>query len=159
VQLLFQNINVFLMYAPKFSCSSKTYRLEVSALDSTTPTKPSLQVILNKEVIFESTGKWLFPLFDLEDYLGDHPLDMKLTEVRDKVIGKAAALLILRLGAGQVHGYLMSDLAITILEDSGTPYTYDERVARIDCQTEEILLEIDDLDLAYQLLCRRAKRC
>lgn len=119
---------------------------------------PSLTVFVGDQVIFQSDGKWLYPLFDLEDHLKSHPYDMKQTYIHDKVVGKAAALLMVRLGVGQVHGVLMSDLASQVFETWGVPYSYDQRVERIDCQTEAILQEISDPEIAYNILCARAKR-
>ncbi len=119
----------------------------------------SLKVLLNGKVIFQSDEHWLLPLFDLEDHLREHPVNMALTEVHDKVIGKAAALLILRLGAGSVHGEVMSELADAVLRQAGISHTFNQMVKRIDCQTEELLLAIDDMDAAYEILCKRANRC
>lgn len=119
----------------------------------------SLLITQNDEVIFQSNKRWLFPLFDFEDYLSDHHIDLSLTKVHDKVIGKAAALLILRLGAGSVHGDVMSELAHNAFKQASITHTYNTLVERIDCQTEEILLEIDDPDIAYQILCKRAHHC
>ena len=89
----------------------------------------------------------------------EHPAEIALADVRDKVIGKAAALLIVRLGVGCVHGDVMSELAVKVFSQSGIPHTFDKLVKRIDCQTEEILLEIDDQDIAFRILCKRANRC
>jgi hypothetical protein len=119
---------------------------------------PSLIVFIADLVVFQSEGKWLFPLFDLEDYLMNHPVDMKNAHIHDKVVGKAAALLMVRLGVGQVHGVLMSDLASQVFETWEIPYSFDQRVERIDCQTEAILQEISDPEIAYKLLSHRAKR-
>ncbi len=121
--------------------------------------KPSLQVFENGEIYFESNGKWLYPLFDLQDFLAEHPLDLSRASLRDKVIGKAAALLAVRLGFQRLHGDLMSDLAIAFLESKGVAFSFDMHVPQIDCQTEELLKDMDDLDEAYRILCMRAKRC
>ncbi len=121
--------------------------------------KPSLQVFEDGEIYFESNGKWLYPLFDLQDFLAEHPLDLSKSSLRDKVIGKAAALLAFRLGFQRLHGDLMSDLAIAFLESKGVAFSFDTRVPQIDCQTEELLKDMDDLDEAYRILCMRAKRC
>ena len=116
----------------------------------------SFEIIQNGEIIFKSEKRWLFPLFDFEDYLTVHPIDMSRAEVHDKVIGKAAALLIIRLGAGSVHGDVMSELAHLVFDQVSMPHTFNTLVERIDCQTEEILLEINDPDIAYQILSERA---
>ncbi|MGV8027207.1 MAG: DUF1893 domain-containing protein [Anaerolineaceae bacterium] len=128
-------------------------------MDSKFPEGVSLQAFFNGKIIFQSKSHWLFPLFDLEDYLKDHPVDMALTEVHDKVIGKAAAILLLRLGVGCIYGNVMSELADTVLCHAGIPHFYRKLIEKIDCQTEELLLEIDDLDDAYGILCKRANRC
>ena len=128
-------------------------------MDSKTQEIPSLQVIFQENIVFTSFGKWLYPLFDLEDHLREHPLDMSQVEIRDKVIGKAAALLIMRLGAGRVYGETISELGIAVFEAADLPYSYGQRVPRIACKTEEILVDVNDLEEAYQILCQRASRC
>lgn len=122
-------------------------------------TIPTMQVRLNDKVLFSSEGKWLYPLFDLEDFLKDHPDLLRQATVWDKVIGKAAALLILRLGGNRIHGVVMSELAAETLEKAGVAHSFDTLVPRIDCQTEELLENIVDPDEAYRLLCQRAGRC
>lgn len=121
--------------------------------------RPSLQVMRDGEVIYESTGKWLYPLFELEESLKDHPIDFKTATVRDKVVGKAAAMLMLRLGVVRVHGEVMSELAVKVFEDAVIPHSFDELVPRIDCKTEELLKNVYDLEEAYAILCERAERC
>ncbi|QRN84539.1 DUF1893 domain-containing protein (plasmid) [Chloroflexota bacterium] len=120
---------------------------------------PSMQVLLDDQVLFTSTGKWLYPLFDLEDYLQEHPGLLKNATVWDKVIGKAAALLILRMGGNRIHGVLMSELAAKTLEKAGVAHSFDNLVPQIDCQTEELLKDVVDPDEAYDILCKRAGRC
>lgn len=119
----------------------------------------TLIVTQNDCVVFQSNSHWLHPLFELEEFLKENATDMTRAYLRDKVIGKAAALLILRIMPGRVHGELMSELAINTLKHSGIPYSFDHWVERIDCSTEKILEDIDDLETAYQILCKRAKRC
>jgi hypothetical protein len=118
----------------------------------------TLRIIRDGHLIFQSDRRWLMPLFDFEDFLSDHPQDTAALEFHDKVIGKAAALLMIRLGAASVHGDVMSRQACGILESRAIPYTCQTLVDRIDCQTEEVLLDIDDPEIAYNLLAERAHR-
>ena len=118
----------------------------------------SLQVYVNGQLYFTSAGKWLYPLFDLEVFMKNHPVDFSQANVVDKVIGKAAALFLVHLGAGRVHGELMSALAIDTLNNFHIPYTFNTKVPRIDCKTEELLLSINNPEIAYQLISKRAKR-
>lgn len=122
-------------------------------------TTPSMQVRLNDKVLYSNEGKWLYPLFDLEDYLKDHPDLLRGATIWDKVIGKAAALLILRMGGNRIHGVVMSELAADTLEKAGVAHSFDTLVPQIDCQTEELLKDVVDPDEAYLILCKRAKRC
>jgi len=119
----------------------------------------SLQVVIDQKVIFQSNGKWLYPLFDLEEFIAANPIPLSRAFIHDKVIGKAAALLLVRLGAGRIHGEVMSQLARQVLTHNAISHTYDRLVPRIDCQTETLLQEIDDPEIAYQILCERAQRC
>jgi zinc transport system ATP-binding protein len=117
---------------------------------------PTLQVLLNGRIEFQSYGKWLYPLFEFEKYLKDHPFDISRSVVKDKIIGKAAAFLILHLGAGQAHGVVMSRLATDVFDTAHIPYTYDTLVNTIECKTEQLLENIYNIEDAYQILHKRA---
>jgi zinc transport system ATP-binding protein len=121
--------------------------------------KPSLIVFVDGLVVFQSYGNWLHPLFEVEEYMIKHPIDMKRAYLHDKVVGKAAALLMIRLGVSNVHGDLMSELAINAFKRYCIPYSFDQAVDQIQCQTELILTTINDPEEAYQILCKRAHRC
>lgn len=119
----------------------------------------SLQVSIEGKVIFESDGKWLHPLFDLKEFLDSEEFSLDNAEICDKVIGKAAALIFVYLGARHVHGSVMSDLAIQVFTNAEIDYSYDQRVDRIACKTEALLFNINDPGEAYQFICIMAKRC
>lgn len=108
--------------------------------------------------MFESSGKWLHPLFDLEDFLKGSTLRPELLRIEDKIIGRAAAFLMVRMGFVKVHGRTMSRLAQGVFEANGVEYYFSEMVERIDCMTESILSEVDDVERAYDLVRVRAGR-
>ena len=110
------------------------------------------------EILFSSTGKWLHPLFELEEFLGTAALEPASLRLRDKIVGKAAAMLMVRMGFRAVHGSTMSRLAKEFFDRRGVSYTFERLVDRIDCQTEALLAEEDDVDHAYALLAARAKK-
>lgn len=120
---------------------------------------PTLIVFKNQEIIFQSNEKWLYPLFSFEDFLEGYPIDMNSVCIHDKVVGKAAAMLIARLRPDRVHGEVMSELAVNYLNQFGLSYSFDQLVERIQCKTEMILLDVDDVNEAYDILCKRAGRC
>jgi hypothetical protein len=124
----------------------------------TTAQEPTLTVLHESTPIFTSHGKWLHPLFELEEYLADHAFQPANLLLQDKIVGKAAALLILRLGFRTVHAGILSRLGEAVLQHYGIAYSYEQLVDRIYCQTEELLATVEDPEAAYQLVKVRAGR-
>jgi Domain of unknown function (DUF1893) len=124
----------------------------------TTAQAPTLIVFRNGTPIFTSYGKWLHPLFELEDYLAERSFQPAHFILQDKIIGKAAALLIHRLGFRTVKAGILSRLGEAVLQRHGIVYTYEQLVERIHCQTEELLATVQDPGEAYQLVKVRAGR-
>jgi len=120
--------------------------------------EPTLTIFHDATPIFTSYGKWLHPLFELEDYLTEHPVQPETLILQDKIIGKAAALLIHRLGFRTVKVGILSKLGETVLQRHEIAYTYEQLVDRIHCQTEVLLTDVEDSEEAYGLLKVRAGR-
>src|SRR4030095_7530300 len=118
----------------------------------TTAQEPTLTVLYEGSPIFTSHGKWLHPLFELEDYLAEHPIQPENLLLQDKIIGKAAALLIHRLGFRTVKAGVLSRLGEAVLQRHGIAYTSEQLVDRIHCQTEELLATVGDPGEDYQHL-------
>jgi hypothetical protein len=112
----------------------------------------TLALYRGQDVLFRSSGKWLHPLFELEEFLGSSGLDTAELRVRDKIVGKAAALLLVRLGLRRVEAGVLSALARTVLERHAVRYSFETLVERIACRTEELLREIDDPQEAYAMV-------
>ena len=102
----------------------------------------TLTIFCNGTPIFTSYGKWLYPLFELEAYLADHTFQRDTLILQDKIIGKATALLIHRLGFRTVKAGVLSRLGEAVLQRHGIVYTYEQLVERIHCQTEELLAAV-----------------
>jgi hypothetical protein len=120
--------------------------------------EPTLTVLQDGMPIFSSFGKWLHPLFELEDYLAGHTFQPARLVLQDKIIGKAAALLIHRLGFRTVNAGILSRLGESVLQQYGIVYTYEQLVDRIHCQTEDLLANVEDPEEAYRLVKVRAGR-
>ena len=120
--------------------------------------EPTLTIFRNGTPLFTSNGKWLHPLFELEAYLADHPIQPENLLLQDKIIGKAAALMIHRLGFRIVKAGILSRLGEVVLQRHGIAYTYEQLVDRIHCQTEEVLATGEDPEEAYRLVKARAGR-
>src|SRR5262245_18521053 len=124
----------------------------------TTAQAPTLTVFRNSTPIFTSYGTWLHPLFELEAYIAEHPIQPENLILQDKIIGKAAALLIHRLGFRTVKAGILSRRGEAVLQRHGIAYTSEQLVDRIHCQTEELLATVEDPEEVYQLVKARAWR-
>lgn len=118
----------------------------------------TLTVFRNGTPIFTSNGTWLHPLFELEDYLAEHSFQPENLTLQDKIIGKAAALLILRMGFHTVKAGVLSRLGEAVFHRYEIAYSYEHLVDRIHCQTEELLANVEDPEEAYRLVKVRAGR-
>ena len=110
------------------------------------------------EILFRSGGKWLHPLLDLEEAMHRNGWDPKELDLEDKIVGKAAAFLIVRMGIPRLYAHLLSELAVEVFRRYGVAFQWDERIPRIACQTEQILATIDDPEEAALVILRRAGR-
>jgi len=119
---------------------------------------PSLELFSDSLRIFSSAGKWLHPLFELEDFLAGSSLAREALSLRDRIVGKAAALLIVRLGIRRVQAGVLSRLGLEVFEAQGVKVTWEQLVERIACQTESALALVQDPEQAYALLRQRAGR-
>lgn len=118
----------------------------------------SLIVTHQNKVIFTSNEHWLYPLFELEDFLKQHHYDPGELFLRDKIAGRAAASLMVHLGIKQCHIELISKLAITVFQQHGVSFTYDQLVEKIQCRTETLITEEMGISGAWQFLRKRAGR-
>ena len=118
----------------------------------------SLEFRVDGKVQFASDGKWLHPLFDLEQFLEERGVDGSRGEIRDKVVGRGSAFLIVRLGVRTVHAGLLSRLGRDVLDRAGAAVSWDTLVDEIACATEGLLRDVTDPEEAYRILALRAKR-
>jgi hypothetical protein len=132
--------------------------MELEAITTTAEKDPTLTVFYNGTPIFTSHGTWLHPLFELEAYLADYPFEPAKLLLQDKIIGKAAALLIHRMGFQTVKAGVLSRLGEAVFQRYEIIYSYEQLVDRIHCQTEELLATVEDPDEAYRLVKVRAGR-
>lgn len=133
-------------------------RAEVEAFMQAKPAHHALEVTHGETLVFHSDGKWLYPLLDLEHYLAEHPYDPRSLAVRDKIIGRAAALLIVRLGIRHVHAGLLSESGADVLRHFEVSFDFEHLVPQVACQTEILLDGEFDLDKAHALILERARR-
>ncbi|NOZ63327.1 MAG: DUF1893 domain-containing protein [Calditrichaeota bacterium] len=111
----------------------------------------ALEVYDGQNLIFFSDGKWLHPLFDLEIFLKQTNSTTEKLLVKDKIVGKAAALILIYLGFREVHAKAMSKIARDFLATQTVHFSYEMLIDRVACRTENLLLEENDPEAGYRL--------
>jgi zinc transport system ATP-binding protein len=119
--------------------------------------EPSLQVLLGERTVFSSFGKWLHPLFEFEEWLKKEDIDPKDLTLCDNIVGKAAALLIVRLHVCRVKAGVLSRLGEGVLKKYEVSYSCAEMVEKVLCRTERELAEVEDPQEAYRILSERIR--
>jgi len=117
----------------------------------------TLEVYNHDQLIFSENGHWLTPLFAFERFLETYTGEKDCLSAHDTAAGKAAALLMARFGVKRAHINLISELAIEYYRQHGIMFSYEKRIGRLQCKTEELLSEMDDQEQMYRLLRKRAK--
>lgn len=121
------------------------------------PQAVSLQVLdATGTVLFSSAGKWLHPLLDAERFIEEQHLDASGLYLHDRVAGRAAACLAVRMGFKAVRLCMMSRLAEQVYRRYRVGYEADQTVDRIACRTEDLIDDAMDLDAVHRLIHRRA---
>ena len=104
--------------------------------------------VVSVDDVFTSHDRGVKPLLHL---LTEKKGFLKGSSVADKVIGKAAALLMVLGEIKEVHTLIISEPAIKVFEKHSIPCYYDKKVERIVnrtgdglCPMESLCLDIDD---------------
>ena len=118
---------------------------------------PSLQVLKDERTVFSSRGKWLYPLFEFEEWLKTKDIDPEDLTLCDNIVGKAAALLIVRLDIRRVKAGVLSKMGEGVLKKYQVSYSYAEMVEKVLCKTEQELSKVEDPQEAYRIISVRIR--
>lgn len=118
----------------------------------------SLIVRQKDQIVFTSDQHWLYPLFELEDFLKKSGAGAKDLFLTDKIAGKAAACLIVFLGIKRCHIELLSERAIPVFVANEVQFTYDHLVEHIQCRTEDLITNKMTIADTWLFLRKRAGR-
>jgi len=100
----------------------------------------------------------LYPLFELEDFLKSQAQPSEGLFLKDRIAGRAAASLMIRMGIRKCHIGLVSQKALDLYAQYHVEYSYDRKVEKIDCRTEDWIQNDWTLDQTWLFLKKRAGR-
>jgi len=130
-------------------------------LDELERTGSSLMVYSSGRLVFSSSSKGIRPHLEAIDRLGDA---LHGSVMADKIVGRAAALLILYSGAAEAHAALISTPGRQVLEQHGLAFTYAQETphikmldGRIYCPFEAMVQGISDPAEAYRAIAEKMK--
>ncbi|MDL2252690.1 DUF1893 domain-containing protein [Ruminococcaceae bacterium OttesenSCG-928-I18] len=115
-------------------------------------------LIKGDQVVYRGEGRGVAPIRRLyEDTNGKKMLQGSI--LVDKIIGKAAAVLLVLGQVARAHAQTISGEAVRYLEKQGIPFTFEKQVDYIQnrdgdglCPIEQSVLGIDDPAQAYQAI-------
>jgi len=130
-----------------------------SYLEELDKTGNSLMIYKGGRLIFQSAGKGIRPHLEAIEMYGE---TLRGTLMVDKIIGRAAALLILYSEAAEAHAQVLSQLGKQVLDQHGLSTTYEELVDHIKmkdgniyCPFERMVQGISDPDEAYTAIVEK----
>lgn len=91
-------------------------------------------------------------------------IDLSEFVAYDRLVGKAVAFLFLKANIKEVHTKVISKLAKDLFDKYNVKYTYIEEIEYVvnrkkdgQCPMESLVNDIDDVDIAYELLIKKYK--
>jgi len=122
----------------------------------------NLAIFKDGELVFSSSQEKLSPLVQAIEEVGLERLEGCV--VADRIIGRAAALLMCLMRAREAHALVMSKEALRALERHGIAARAGELVERImapdgraPCPFERLVEGVEEPEEAYRLVVRRLK--
>lgn len=114
--------------------------------------KPTLLLYKNHKILFSNMGENLEPLVELNNFISRYVQNREGLLVHDRVVGKAAAVLLLKIGIKRVKADTLSEAARIVLEENNIEYEYKKLVSRINNRLEEAIESIDNPEDVYNYL-------
>ena len=118
-------------------------------------------VVLNNDSISYYNGRGVSDLLTL---LTEEPERLKDAVVADKMVGRAAAVLMTAGGVREVYTNLISTPALEMLREAGIPVSFDEEVPQIlnrdrsgQCPIDALLNDAENTDECVEILRTRFK--
>ena len=131
-------------------------------LEALKETGNSLMIYRNGQLIFQSANKGIRPHLEAIDQFGE---DLHGTVMVDKIVGRAAALLILYSRAAEAHASIISAQGKRVLEAHGLRFIYEYEVdhikmqdGRIFCPFEAMVQGFTDPEEAYCAIVEKMRR-
>lgn len=144
---------LFKIISPRKSATDPTFQ---KAKDLIRSEKASIAIIKSGKILHTASGRGISPLLDL---YSNSPELLKSAFVCDKIVGKAAAMVLVASGVSRVWTKTISRAAAEFLAENGIAIEFERKIEVIEnrtktgiCPLEQSVWSVDDAKVGIEIL-------
>ncbi|BCR21855.1 DUF1893 domain-containing protein [Borrelia sp. HM] len=116
---------------------------------------PKLRLFKEHRILYSNMERGLKPLLEVDNFINKYIQNKEGLEIYDKVVGKAAAVIIYNIGFQNVHAGVISQVAKDFLESRGIRVSFKRLVEKINDKTENLIESLENPEEIYKYLIKR----
>ncbi|AHH04980.1 hypothetical protein BmHG_00438 [Borrelia miyamotoi] len=116
---------------------------------------PKLRLLKEHRILYSNMERGLKPLLEVDNFINKYIQNKEGLEIYDKVVGKAAAVIIYNIGLQNVHASVISQSAKDFLESKGIKVSFKRLVDKINDKTENLIESLENPEEVYKYLIKR----
>ncbi|ANF33899.1 MULTISPECIES: DUF1893 domain-containing protein [Borrelia] len=116
---------------------------------------PTLKLFKEHRILYSNMERGLKPLLEVDNFINKYIQNKEGLEIYDKVVGKAAAVIIYNIGLQNVQAGVISQPAKDFLESRGIRVTFKRLVEKINDKTENLIESLENPEEVYKYLIKR----
>ncbi|AHH09504.1 Hypothetical protein BPA_0095400 [Borrelia parkeri SLO] len=116
---------------------------------------PTLKLFKEHRILYSNMERGLKPLLEVDNFINKYIQNKEGLEIYDKVVGKAAAVIIYNIGLQNVQAGVISQPAKDFLESRGIRVSFKRLVEKINDKTENLIESLENPEEVYKYLIKR----
>ncbi|ACH93372.1 MULTISPECIES: DUF1893 domain-containing protein [Borrelia] len=116
---------------------------------------PTLRLFKEHRILYSNMERGLKPLLEVDNFINKYIQNKEGLEIYDKIVGKAAAVIIYNIGLQNVQAGVISQPAKDFLESRGIRVSFKKLVERINDKTENLIESLENPEEVYKYLIKR----
>ncbi|UPA17915.1 DUF1893 domain-containing protein [Borrelia sp. MN22-0132] len=116
---------------------------------------PTLKLFKEHRILYSNMERGLKPLLEVDNFINKYIQNKEGLEIYDKVVGKAAAVIIYNIGLQNVQAGVISQPAKDFLESRGIRVGFKRLVEKINDKTENLIESLENPEEVYKYLIKR----
>lgn len=116
---------------------------------------PTLRLFKEHRILYSNMERGLKPLLEVDNFINKYIQNKEGLEIYDKVVGKAAAVIIYNIGLQNVQAGVISQPAKDFLESRGIRVSFKRLVEKINDKTENLIESLENPGEVYKYMIKR----